>query len=129
MRTTRPQLLWTFQLYLDKLKIMEPERRDRLSQMFLERALSRATEIEFLAWLKTNRLMPSKIVMRTRGSRLAWFSAWLNRYRPFADREERERLIRLYNDRTLSRDIEREFHAYVKAEVLRQDIGYVFNGR
>jgi hypothetical protein len=97
--------------------------------MFLERALSRATEIEFLAWLKTNRLMPSKIVMRTRGSRLAWFSAWLNRYRPFADREERERLIRLYNDRTLSRDIEREFHAYVKAEVLRQDIGYVFNGR
>jgi hypothetical protein len=129
MRTTRPQLLWTFQLYLDKLKIMEPERRDRLSQMFLERALSRATEIEFLAWLKTNRLMPSKIVMRTRGSRLAWFSAWLNRYRPFADRGERERLIRLYNDRTLSRDIEREFHAYVKAEVLRQDIGYVFNGR
>jgi hypothetical protein len=115
-------LLWAFQIYLDKLKIMEPERRDRLSQMFLERALSRPTELEFLAWLKNNRLMPSKIIMRTRGSRLAWFSAWLNRYRPYADREERERLIRLYNDRTLSRDIEREFHAYVKAEVLQQDI-------
>lgn len=121
MKATRAQLLWTFQLYLDKLNIMDPERRDRLSEMFLERHLSRPTELDFKTWLKTNKLTPATIVLRTRGSRLAFFSAWLNRYRPFADREERERLIRLYNSKALSRDIEREFHQYVRAEVLRSE--------
>jgi len=121
-RRTRPQLLWTFQAYLDALKIMEPERRERLSLMYLERALSRSTERDFLSWLKSNKITPAAVIVRTRGSRLMFFSAWLNRYRPYADREERERLIRLYNNRMLSREIEREFHQFVRSEVLRNAI-------
>ena len=119
MRRTRAQLLWTFQLYLDALKIYEPERRERLSAMYLERMLSRATERDFLQWLKTNKVTPAPILVRTRGSRLMFFSSWLNRYRPFADREERERLIRLYNSRSLARDIERDFHRFVREEILK----------
>jgi hypothetical protein len=119
VKRTRAQMLSTFQLYLDALKIFEPERRDRLSQMFLERMLSRATERDFLTWLKTNKVKPAPILVRTRGSRLMFFSAWLNRYRPFADRDERERLTRLYNQKSLARDIEREFHRFLREEVLK----------
>jgi len=118
MKKTRAQLLWIFQAYLDRLNIIEPERRERLSSLFLDRGLSRDTEREFSAWLKTNQLLPARaFVMRTRTSRLAYFSAWLNQYRPFADREERERLIRLYNNKQLARDIEREFHKYIRATI------------
>lgn len=115
MKRTRPQLLWRFQEYLDARAIMEPERRERLSAMFLERQLSRPTELDFSAWMKGGayfREQPQ--LMRTRGSRLMFFRAWLDTWRPMADREERERLTRLYNARQLSRDIEREFHQFVR---------------
>jgi hypothetical protein len=118
VKQTRAQLLWTFQAYLDRLKIMDPERRERLSSLFLDRGLSRETEKEFSAWLKTNHLLPARpVVMRTRGSRLAYFRTWLDIFRPFADRDERERLTRLYNNKQLARDIEREFHQYVRNNV------------
>lgn len=122
MKRTRAQMLWTFQAYLDALKIMEPERRERLSLMFLERMLSRATERDFLQWLKTNKVLPKPVLVRTRGSRLMFFSSWLNRYRPFAQREERERLIRLYSKKQLARDIEREFHQFMRDEILKNDL-------
>ena len=114
MKQTRPQLLWVFQLYLDKLQIMDPERRERLSAMFLERKLSRPTEIDFKQWQKSNQLMPATQIMRTRGSRLWLFRVWLNQYRLFESTEERERLTRLYVTRSLSREIEREFHVWVR---------------
>jgi hypothetical protein len=119
MKRTRAQMLWTFQLYLDALKIWEPERRERLSAMFLERMLSRPTERDFLTWLKTNKLTPAPVLVRTRGSRLMFFSTWLNAYRPLADKAERERLIRLYNSKSLARDIERDFHRYMREEILK----------
>jgi hypothetical protein len=119
MKRTRAQLLWTFQAYLDALQILEPERRERLSLMFLERMLSRATERDFQQWLKTNKVMPAPVIVRTRSSRLMFFSSWLNRYRPFANREERERLIRLYNSKALARDIERDFHRFMREEILK----------
>lgn len=119
MKRTRAQLLWTFQLYLDTMRIMDPERRDRLSQMFMERALSRPTECDFATWLKTNRLTPAPVIVRTRGSRLMFFSTWLDSYRPYADKDEWERLIRLYNTKSLARDIERDFHRYLREEILK----------
>lgn len=115
---TRCQLLWIFQLYLDQKNIHDPERRERLSGLYLDRGLTRDMEREFSAWLKTRHLMPERsAVMRTRGSRLAYFSAWLNQFRPWAPQEERERLIRLYNAKAIDRDIERQFHQYVRASI------------
>jgi hypothetical protein len=118
MRKTRAQFLWTFQIYLDLLNIMEPERRLRLSTMFLERKLSKATEVEFGIWLRTNHLTQRRPVLLTRVSRLAFFAAWLNRFRPTADTGERERLTRLYYTHALDRKIEVEFHRYISAEIL-----------
>jgi hypothetical protein len=85
--------------------------------MFLNRELSRATERDFQTWQKTNKLAPATVIMRTRGSRLFAFSAWLNQFRPFADPTERERLTRLYLSRNLARDIQREFHQYMRKEI------------
>lgn len=120
MRRTRAQLLWKFQGYMDSLKIMDPERRDRWSNMFLQRQLSRATENDFKQWCRSNRaafgLESTTPPMRTRGSRLVRFSTWLYTARPYADREERERLIRLYNGKALARGIELEFHRFIHKE-------------
>jgi len=113
-KQTRPQLLWVFQIYLDMLKIADPERRERLGNMFLQRQLSRATEKDFTQWRTTNRLSAATPVMRTRGSRLWLFRAWLDQYRIFETPVERERLTRLYLTRALSREIEREFHQFVR---------------
>jgi hypothetical protein len=117
MKRTRAELLWVFQLYLDKCQVMDPERRDRLSSMFLERQLSRPTERDFFTWQKTNRLTPATVIARTRGSRLFHFVTWLDCNRPFASAEERQRLTRLYNARALSREIEREFHQFLRSKI------------
>jgi len=117
-RPTRAQLLWLFQAYLDKCGIFDTERRDSLSTMWLQRRLSRPTEAEFRHFLKTNNRAPKPpSVMATRGSRLAAFSTFLDRQRPGADRDERERLIRLYNGRQLSRQLEREFHTFCRQQL------------
>jgi hypothetical protein len=118
MKLTRPQMLWRFWEYLEAAKIFDSERRMRLTTLYLERGLSRSMECDFNRWLKTNHVTEHTVVMRTRGSRLAYFSAWLNQYRRLASREERERLIRLYNGRALDRNIEREFHQFIREKIL-----------
>lgn len=121
-KQTRAQLLWLFQAYLDKCGIFAEDRRENLSTMWLERRLSRATENDFRHFQKTNSRAPKpKSVMTTRGSRLALFSTWLDRTRPQADPEERERLIRLYNARQLSGPLVVEFHKFAR----QQDDGRV----
>lgn len=119
MKKTRAQLLWMFQAYLDRLKVYDPERRMRLSTMYLENQLSRATECDFNRWIKTGQfnIRERTEVMRTRGSRLAAFVTWLDKYRPEATREERQRLTRLYNSGHISRPIQKEFHKFIQTEI------------
>ena len=119
MKKTRAQLLWLFQAYLDKLNVLEPERRMRMSTMYLEKTLSRPTECDFNRWIKTRQftIQQRNEIMRTRGSRLAAFSTWLDKYRPNATRDERERLTRLYNDGHISRPIQKQFHEFIHNEI------------
>jgi hypothetical protein len=116
MKQTRAQLLWIFQAYLDKCSIFQPERRECLSALFVDGQLSTSTEKDFKHWLKTSRRLPRPpVVMRSRGSRLAVFSTWLDRTRPDISRDDRERLIRLYNSRQLSGKLVVEFHQFARA--------------
>lgn len=117
MRRTRAQLLWTFQIYLDSLNIYDPDRRDSLTRLYLSKNLSRSTDRAFSHWLKTNRHLERPAVMRTRGSRLAAFCTFLDRHRPDLDKDGRDRLIRFYANKQLSRVIEETFHRFVREDL------------
>lgn len=114
MKKTRAQLLWVFQLYLDKLGIFEEERRDRLTVMFLERGLSAHTEKDFKQWQRTNRICPATVILRTRGNRMWVFRSWMDQERPFLDDDARGRWLRLYLTKALSRELEYDFHLWVR---------------
>jgi hypothetical protein len=119
VKKTRAQLLWLFQAYLDKLQIHDPERREAMSALYLEKKLSRLTAADFHRWIKTGqfRITARNDFMRTRGSRLAVFTTWLDRHRPEATREERERLTRLYYTGNISRPIQKQFHKFIQTEI------------
>ena len=114
---SRAQLLWLFQAYLDAAGVWDPERRERLNELYLERRLARDMEKGFRQWLTTRQVITEHtVIMRTRGSRLAVFTDFLDQRRPFHKAEDRQRLTRFYLAGKLARDVEREFHQFCRQQ-------------